>query len=136
MVTASGHTIWVRDIITVQYQDGKPYRLRGLMVDVTEMHRHQHRQEVLVAVASALRSVDGSVEMRTVALDMLYREMWLDGVALALPETNQGKLTVVRGVGCFANRTGLKLDAGLRRCTGRLRTAFLTAILRRRHSPS
>lgn len=114
MVTAAGRTIWVRDIITVQYQDGKPYRLRGLMVDVTEMHRHQHRQEVLVAVANALRSVDSSVEMRTVALDMLYREMWLDGVALALPEASNGKLTVVRGVGCFANRMGLKLDASLR----------------------
>ncbi len=109
MVTANGRTIWLRDMITVLVHEDKPHRLSGLMVDVTEIHRHQHRQEVLVAVENALRSVGSSAEMQAVALDMLFRELPLDGAALALPDAYSGELNVVRGVGCFANRAETRL---------------------------
>jgi two-component system, cell cycle sensor histidine kinase and response regulator CckA len=36
MITASGRTVWVRDIVTVVVEDGEATTLRGVIVDVTE----------------------------------------------------------------------------------------------------
>lgn len=36
MVAKDGRLVWLRDIVSVVLEDGKPTRLRGIMVDVTE----------------------------------------------------------------------------------------------------
>jgi PAS domain S-box-containing protein len=35
MLAADGRTVWLRDIVTVEVEDGRPVRLRGIMVDIT-----------------------------------------------------------------------------------------------------
>ncbi|MBS1780856.1 MAG: PAS domain-containing protein [Bacteroidetes bacterium] len=39
MIKADGDIIWIKDIVSVIDEDGKPKWLRGLMVDITETHR-------------------------------------------------------------------------------------------------
>lgn len=36
MVAADGRTVWVRDVVTVIVENGKPVRLRGVLLDITE----------------------------------------------------------------------------------------------------
>lgn len=35
MMTADGRIVWLRDIVTVGVQDGRPVKLRGVMIDIT-----------------------------------------------------------------------------------------------------
>src|SRR5690606_22227778 len=39
MIAADGRTVWLRDIVSVEVENGKPTALRGIMVDVTEQRR-------------------------------------------------------------------------------------------------
>lgn len=39
MIKADGNIIWIKDIVSVIDEEGKPKWLRGLMVDITETHR-------------------------------------------------------------------------------------------------
>jgi PAS domain S-box-containing protein len=39
MIAADGSIVWLRDMVTVVLEGGKPVKLRGLMVDVTEQRR-------------------------------------------------------------------------------------------------
>jgi len=42
MIAADGRTVWVRDIVSVERgEDGRPGKLRGLMIDITEARRMQ-----------------------------------------------------------------------------------------------
>ena len=36
MISASGQTVWIRDVVTVETVDGAPSELRGFFVDITE----------------------------------------------------------------------------------------------------
>ncbi len=36
MVAASGETVWVYDLVTCEREDGRPIRLRGFLLDITE----------------------------------------------------------------------------------------------------
>lgn len=36
MLTKDGRIVWLKDIVTVTEQDGKPGKLRGIMIDITE----------------------------------------------------------------------------------------------------
>jgi PAS domain S-box-containing protein len=39
MMAADGSVVWLRDIVSVVVEEGKPVKLRGIMVDVTEQRR-------------------------------------------------------------------------------------------------
>lgn len=43
MLTADGREVWLQDIISVVVEDGKPARLRGVMVDVTARKRAEEQ---------------------------------------------------------------------------------------------
>ena len=54
-IARNGHTVWLRNIVTVVAEDGVPRWLRGIMVDVTrqkqadaELETHRHHLEELV----------------------------------------------------------------------------------------
>ena len=36
MLAADGRVVWLRDVVSVDMEDGRPIRSRGIMVDVTE----------------------------------------------------------------------------------------------------
>ncbi|MGC8874456.1 MAG: MEDS domain-containing protein [Chloroflexia bacterium] len=41
MLAADGRTVWLRDIVTVVVEDGRPVKLRGVMVDITAQKEMQ-----------------------------------------------------------------------------------------------
>ena len=43
MLTADDRTIWLRDIVTVAVEPGRPIMLRGIMVDITERKRAEQQ---------------------------------------------------------------------------------------------
>lgn len=45
MIAADGRVVWLRDIVTVVHEKGKPTVLRGIMVDVTDRKRDEHELE-------------------------------------------------------------------------------------------
>jgi diguanylate cyclase (GGDEF)-like protein/PAS domain S-box-containing protein len=55
-IAKDGHTVWLRDIVTVVAQDGKPRWLRGLMVDISAQKLAE--QELRIA-AVAFESQEG-----------------------------------------------------------------------------
>jgi two-component system cell cycle sensor histidine kinase/response regulator CckA len=55
MIASDGRTVWLRDIVTVVVEDGRPTTLRGLMVDITEQRRKDaaiQRQAMLIEQAN------------------------------------------------------------------------------------
>ena len=48
---ASGEYMWIRDVVTVIYKDGKPDLLRGLMIDITEQKRLIHLMDETYEIA-------------------------------------------------------------------------------------
>jgi PAS domain S-box-containing protein len=45
MIAADGRVVWLRDIVSVIADNGRPLRLRGIMVDVTAQHRDREELE-------------------------------------------------------------------------------------------
>lgn len=41
-IKANGEVVWLRDIVTVESQEGKPHILKGIMVDITEQKNIAH----------------------------------------------------------------------------------------------
>jgi PAS domain S-box-containing protein len=42
LLAASGRVVWVKDIVTVLSEDGRPAKLRGIMMDITEQKYAEH----------------------------------------------------------------------------------------------
>lgn len=53
MLAADGRTVWLRDLVTVQSEEGRPRRLRGIMVDVTAQRGTQESLERTVSLLEA-----------------------------------------------------------------------------------
>ncbi|HEY9867917.1 MAG TPA: PAS domain S-box protein [Candidatus Obscuribacterales bacterium] len=53
MLAADGREVWLRDIVSVEAVDGQPQRLRGVMVDVTELVASERALRLLLDVTAA-----------------------------------------------------------------------------------
>jgi PAS domain S-box-containing protein len=79
MTNISGEIVWVHDIVNCQHQDGQPFQLRGLMVDITERKRSEQ----------ALR--ESEARFRTVANSAPVM-IWLSGFDKGCTFFNKGWL--------------------------------------------
>ncbi|PCJ55253.1 MAG: hypothetical protein COA70_03145 [Planctomycetota bacterium] len=60
MIHKDGHAIWFRDFVRVVMRDGKPWRMRGLMVDISAQKKADEERKTLerqVIVAQKLSSL-------------------------------------------------------------------------------
>ena len=62
MIAADGRIVWLRDIVSVESKDGRPVRLRGLMVDLTERKKEEAfragQTRILEMIATGARLSD------------------------------------------------------------------------------
>jgi PAS domain S-box-containing protein len=66
MLAADGHVVWIRDIVTVMMENGRPTKLRGLMVDISDNKR---AEEALRESESHFRAVTESANLAIVTAD-------------------------------------------------------------------
>jgi PAS domain S-box-containing protein len=82
MVAADGRSVWLRDIVTVISEGGRPLKLRGVMVDVTSQHESRESLERTVSMlratldstADGLLVVDQSGD--PTAFNRRFQEIW------------------------------------------------------------
>lgn len=58
MITADGRVVWLRDLVSVGCEDGKPTTLRGIMVDITEQQNAELRIRQLNRTHSVLSEIN------------------------------------------------------------------------------
>jgi PAS domain S-box-containing protein len=82
MVAADGRIVWLRDIVTVLAEGGRPFKLRGIMVDVTAQHESSESLERTVSLLRATldSTADGLVVVdrsgNITAFNRRFQEMW------------------------------------------------------------
>ncbi|QSQ20614.1 PAS domain S-box protein [Pyxidicoccus parkwayensis] len=102
MLASDGRVVWLRDIVSVvPGEDGRPRRLRGIMVDVTVQRRTQERLEQTVALLEATldSTADGllvvGLDGHVLASNKRFHQLW--GLATArLDATDASLLEEVR----------------------------------------
>ncbi len=47
MIASDGRVVWLRDMVTVESSNGRPVRIRGVIVDITEARRAKQEREAL-----------------------------------------------------------------------------------------
>jgi len=70
MLASDGRVVWLRTIVTVLVEEGRPLMLRGIMVDVTEQRR---AREKLEQTASLLRATFDSIADGVLVVDVNRR---------------------------------------------------------------
>ncbi|WNG49764.1 PAS domain-containing protein [Archangium minus] len=70
MLATDGRSVWLRALVTVLAEKGRPLRLRGIMVDVTEQRQ---ARETLEQVASMLRATFDSITDGVLVVDRNQR---------------------------------------------------------------
>lgn len=58
MLAADGRVIWLRDIVTIVLEDGRPKKLRGIMVDITAQKQAEQRIRQLNRTYSVLSDIN------------------------------------------------------------------------------
>jgi PAS domain S-box-containing protein len=82
MMAADGRIIWLRDIVTVIAEGGRPLKLRGIMVDVTAQHESSESLERTVSLLRATldSTADGLVVVdqrgNITAFNRRFQEIW------------------------------------------------------------
>ncbi|WP_408888946.1 ATP-binding protein [Myxococcus faecalis] len=98
MMTDSGQAVWMRTQVTATAEEGRPVRLRGLLVDVTEQRRARERLEHTHSVLRATFDsiADGVIvvdaERRIIAFNKRFQDMWDLSDALMRPRIAEAAL--------------------------------------------
>jgi len=79
MVSATGEIVWLHDVVSVVTENGKPSKLRGLMVDISEQKRVEQERErdaqrlaYMLGIHRALLGTQSVEEIAQNALDQTY----------------------------------------------------------------
>ncbi len=70
MLASDGHVVWIHDIVNVEATNGLPTKLRGFMIDITNMKR---AEEALKKSQEELRMLAG--KLLTVQEDALRQKI-------------------------------------------------------------
>ena len=87
MRAADGRIIWVRDHYSVVQTDGKPTRVRGVLVDITPLKRTEDLTRLMAVVAEAANRTSSVDEALQVGIDNICAATgWPVGHAWIVPE--------------------------------------------------
>ena len=91
MRAADGRIIWVRDHYSVVHSDGKPAKVRGVLVDITSLKRTEELTRLMAVVAEAANRTSSVDEALQVGIDNICAATgWLVGHAWLVPEDESG----------------------------------------------
>jgi PAS domain S-box-containing protein len=72
MLAADGRVVWLRDLVTLAVEGGRPARLRGVMVDITERKRaDEARRWIMESLDRVNRAVQGTNDLEQMMSDVL-----------------------------------------------------------------
>lgn len=119
-MAADGRAIWLRDIVqVVKDAEGRPRKLRGLMVDVTGLKRAEEtlrrQNEYLAALHETTLAVMNRLEVEDLLQAVVGRAGTLVGTChgyLSLVDDGTGELEVQVGTGVFADWVRFRLRPG------------------------
>ncbi|WP_241768015.1 bacterio-opsin activator domain-containing protein [Haloferax sp. ATB1] len=78
---AEGDDLWLVSRGTVEYDDdGTPRKLHGAISNITEQKRRERREQFLLALSDAIRSISDPVEIQREAARVLCEELGADRV--------------------------------------------------------
>jgi PAS domain S-box-containing protein len=110
MIGSDGRIVWLRDIVTVEMSEGRPARLRGVMVDITERKKeeefHAGQRRVLEMIAAdtpmqeALKEIVAFIESQSHGMLCSILLLDDDGVHVrhgAAPSLPEGYIRAVDG---------------------------------------
>jgi PAS domain S-box-containing protein len=92
MLAADGRVVWLRDLVALVVEGGRPARLRGVMVDITERKRadeerqaHRWVMESLDRVNRAIQSTNDLEQMMSDVLEATLEVFDCDRASLVYP---------------------------------------------------
>ena len=72
MIAADGSVVWLRNLMTVVREGGRPAQLRGVMVDITERKRtEQNRRWFVESMDRVNRAIQGTNDLEQMMSDVL-----------------------------------------------------------------
>ena len=102
MVKKDGKAIWLRDVVSVIREKGKPLKLRGFMIDITQIKEVNERLENLAAIVASSddaiisRTLDGKVISWNKGSEKLYgyteKDMVGKNVSMLIPKGKKYEL--------------------------------------------
>ena len=104
MIAADGHIVWIHDIVTVIVENGKPVRMRGLALNISESRTAQASEQEQRRMSEALRETTAAISTTLDLDDVLDRI--LTQLALVTPVRSvdimlieDGTARIVRSMG-------------------------------------
>lgn len=93
MLTADGHTIWVRDHYSVLLEKGQPVKLRGVLVNITSLKRTEEFTRLMAVIAEAANRAEQVAEAMQVGVDKICASLgWAVGHVFMVVGDNSGPL--------------------------------------------
>lgn len=90
MLAADGHTVWIRDIVSVLIENGQATKLRGIMEDITTRKRAERRLNLQHEVARVLASASGLEETISTILQPVCEALgWVEGLLWVVDQSTQ-----------------------------------------------
>jgi signal transduction histidine kinase len=97
MIAADGRTVWIRDIVSVVVEAGRPTRLHGVMVDISRQKQVElERDRLLREAQEALRQRDEFLAVAAHELRTPINVLWLQMQSLNR-SLERGELVVSNG---------------------------------------
>jgi diguanylate cyclase (GGDEF)-like protein/PAS domain S-box-containing protein len=91
LVAADGRLIWMRDNYSVALSDGKPVKVRGVMVDISSVKRTEELTRLMAEVAQAANQTSSVDEALQVGIDKICAVTgWAVGHAWLVPDDDVG----------------------------------------------
>ncbi|MFZ5627597.1 MAG: GAF domain-containing sensor histidine kinase [Spirochaetota bacterium] len=134
MLSKDGKTVWLRDIVTVEAEEGRPRWLRGVMVDITEKKLAQEKLQRLTFMYELLsncRRIIAQTSTEKELFDAIVRlcvtNNYIPLAWIGLPEDDSSQVRIAAAAGsvtAYLDEVRVSLSPGLEEGRGPTGTAM------------